>query len=51
MPHVGAVGELKDYVVPVNTIETLTGIDFYPELNNYIENRVESQLETKKWGF
>ena len=51
LPHVGAVGELKDYVVPVNTILTLTGIDFYPELNNSIENRVESQLETKKWGF
>ncbi|PCJ28519.1 MAG: DNA/RNA endonuclease [Flavobacteriales bacterium] len=51
LPHVGAVGELKDYVVPVNTIETLTGIDFYPELSSSIENKVESQLETKKWGF
>jgi endonuclease G len=51
IPHIGAVGELKDYIVPVNTIETLTGLDFYPALKNSIENRVESQLELKKWGF
>lgn len=43
LPHVGATGQIKDYVVTVNTIETLTGLDFYPALSNSIENRVESQ--------
>ena len=50
LPQVGAIGELKDYVVAVNTIETLTGIDFYPELDDKIENKAESQIETKSWG-
>lgn len=50
IPHVGAVGKLQDYVVSVNTIETITGIDFYPELNDSMENKVESQIELRKWG-
>ena len=51
LPHVGAVGELKDYIVSVNTVETMTGIDFYPALENKEENRAESQISPKKWGF
>ncbi|MCB0403072.1 MAG: DNA/RNA non-specific endonuclease [Flavobacteriales bacterium] len=51
LPHVGAVGKLKDYVVAVNSVETLTGIDFYPVLNNSVENKAESQIELKTWGF
>jgi endonuclease G, mitochondrial len=51
LPQVGTTANIKDYVVPVNTIETLTGLDFYPELDNSIENKVESQREVKKWGF
>ena len=51
LPHVGAVGELKDYVVAVNSIETLTGLDFYPALNSFVENKAESQIELKTWGF
>ncbi|WP_083634440.1 DNA/RNA non-specific endonuclease [Saccharicrinis aurantiacus] len=49
LPHIGATGEFKEYAVPVNTIETLTGIDFYPDLPNTIENKVESQFYLKKW--
>ncbi len=51
LPHVGAIGELKDYVVAVNSVETLTGLDFYPALSNSIENKAESQIELKTWGF
>lgn len=43
LPQVGATGNIKDYVVPVNTIETLTGLDFFPELSSSVENKVESQ--------
>lgn len=50
LPQVGATGEIKDYVVTVNTIETLTGIDFFPALDNSIENKAESQYELTKWG-
>lgn len=51
LPQVGATGDLENYVVSVNTLETLTGLDFYPELSNSIENLVESQYELRKWGF
>lgn len=51
LPHVGATGSIEDYVVPVNTLETLTGLDFYPELSTSVENRAESQYELRKWGF
>lgn len=51
IPHVGAIGKIQDYVVPVNAIETITGIDFFPELDDKIENKAESQMELKKWGF
>ena len=51
LPHVGAVGEISDYIVTVNSVETLTGIDFFPELKKSIENRVESQYEPNNWGF
>jgi len=42
------VGATVNYVVPVNTLETLTGLDFYPELSNSIENSVESPYELRK---
>jgi len=51
LPQVGATGNIEDYVVPVNTLESLTGIDFFPELSNSVENRVESQYELRRWGF
>ncbi len=50
IPQVGATGELKDYIIPVNALETLTGIDFFPALNNSVENRVESQDGSGQWG-
>ena len=50
VPHVGAVGELKDYVVSVNALETLTDLNFYPELNDSKENKVESTHSSSQWG-
>ncbi len=50
IPHINAVGTLKDYVVSVNTLETLTEIDFYPDLDDEDENRVESTHSTSQWG-
>jgi endonuclease G, mitochondrial len=50
LPQIGAVGQIKDYVVTVNSIETLTGIDFFPSLDSSIENKAESQFELNKWG-
>ncbi len=51
IPQIGATGKINDYIVTVNTIETLTGIDFFPALDNSEENKIESQFEPNKWGF
>ena len=50
IPQIGAVGELKDYIVPVNALESLTGIDFFPALNDSVENNVESRDNSSQWG-
>jgi endonuclease G len=50
VPHLECSNKLKDYVVPVNSIETLTGIDFFPDLNNSTENKVEAQYQPNSWG-
>lgn len=49
LPQIGAVGSINDYAVPVNAVETLTGIDFFPELPSS-ENLIESRYDIRKWG-
>ncbi len=58
LPHIGATGNIEDYAVPINTLESITGIDFFPELKSTIEvqdisieDRVESQYDLSEWGF
>ena len=50
IPQVAAIGELKDYVVPVNALESITGIDFFPALPDSVENRTESTESLSQWG-
>ena len=50
-PHVvPASADFKDFVVPVNTIETLTGLDFFPALDNSVEGRNEATVSNNFWG-
>ena len=49
MPQVGTVGRIEQYAVPINTIETLTGLDLFPELPDNRENYWESQRPISKW--
>jgi len=49
LPQVGAVGRIDEYVVPINTIETLTGLDLFPALPDRRENYLESQRPISKW--
>ena len=43
--------ELKSFVVSVDSIESITGIDFFHELPDEIENRLESKVNLTDWGF
>lgn len=42
---------LYKFVVSVDEVEKLTGIDFFPELNDAIENKIEASSSYKNWSF
>jgi endonuclease G len=39
-----------DYVVTIDSVEELTGIDFFPNLSEAKEKKMESTIELKAWG-
>ncbi|WP_298903686.1 DNA/RNA non-specific endonuclease [uncultured Psychroserpens sp.] len=51
MPHEDSNKPLYEYVVSVDTVEKLTGIDFFPELDDAIEDRLEASSSYKDWSF
>ena len=51
MPHKPSDLPLYKFVVSVDSIEKLTGIDFFPELDDTIENDLESKSDYKGWSF
>ncbi len=50
MPHQQSKSPLKNFVVSIDDIEKLTRIDFFPELPDNLENKLESSKDYKKWG-
>jgi len=51
MPHENSNQPLYEFVVSVDEIERLTGIDFFPELEDDLENRLEADSDYKDWSF
>ncbi|WP_034043391.1 DNA/RNA non-specific endonuclease [Wocania ichthyoenteri] len=51
IPHKESNKPLYEFVVSVDTIEKLTGIDFFPELDDAIENKLEASSSYKGWSF
>ncbi len=52
MPHARSDKRIQDYAVTVDEVEQRTGIDFFPELTDDIEEeRLESSFNIKKWKF
>ncbi len=51
MPHQNEKKALYKYVVSIDEIEKLTGIDFFPNLPDNIENALESKSDYKGWSF
>lgn len=51
IPHQESNLPLYKFVVAVDKIEELTNIDFFPKLNDSIENRLEKKLDYKDWSF
>jgi endonuclease G len=51
MPHKNSNRPLYEYVVSVDEVENLTGIDFFPELEDRLENKLEASSSYKAWSF
>ncbi|WP_291122653.1 DNA/RNA non-specific endonuclease, partial [Flavobacterium sp. UBA6046] len=42
---------LYDFVVSVDSIEKMTGIDFFPKMDDATENSLEKSSDYKAWSF
>ncbi|MEH6536406.1 MAG: DNA/RNA non-specific endonuclease [Psychroserpens sp.] len=51
MPHQNSNQPLYEFVVSVDEVEELTGIDFFPELEDKIEEKLEASSSYKDWSF
>lgn len=51
MPNKDSKEPLHSFVVSVDSIESLTGIDFFPELEDVLEDRLEANTDYKGWRF
>jgi len=51
MPHEESNKALFEFVVSIDEIEALTGIDFFPALPDDLENSLESSSDYKNWSF
>jgi endonuclease G len=51
IPNENSEKPLQNYIVTVDSLENLTGIDFFPELPVSNENHLESSLNLSSWSF
>lgn len=51
VPHINSSRPLYEFVVSVDELEELTGIDFFHHLPNDIENQIEKSTDYKSWSF
>jgi endonuclease G len=51
MEHENSNNSLYNFAVTIDTIEHLTGIDFFPNLNDDLEEKLESSNNFKNWIF
>lgn len=49
MPNKASQKPLFDYVVSVDYVESITGIDFFPALEDGLENKLEKSVNTRPW--
>ncbi|MGZ0017605.1 DNA/RNA non-specific endonuclease [Yeosuana sp. AK3] len=51
LPHQNSDKPLYKFVVSVDEVEKLTGIDFFQELDDSVENKLEASSNYKNWSF
>ncbi len=50
LPNKKCEDPLGDYAVPIDRVEEVTGIDFYPKLPDGEEDRIEGNIDLSLWG-
>ena len=51
LPNEKSEKPLQNYVVTVDSLESLTGIDFFPAMLDSIENQLERSKDVSSWSF
>ena len=51
LSNVGASGSLQAFAVSVDEIEKKTGLDFFPQLDNSLEQSLEGKVNLSGWRF
>ncbi|MFH0761448.1 MAG: DNA/RNA non-specific endonuclease [Bacteroidota bacterium] len=49
LPNEKGTGSIQDYVVSTDSVESITGIDFFPKLPDTIEEQLESTHQSNSW--
>lgn len=49
MPNIPSKASLQSYVVSVDEVERVTGINFFPALDDQIEEQLESKVSLNQW--
>lgn len=50
LPNAGSTKDLSTFVVTVDSVESVTGIDFFSGLDNKTENNLEAEISPSNWG-
>ena len=48
-PNKGSSKPISSFVLPVDNVERITGIDFFPNLPDNIEEQIESRVDYSSW--
>jgi len=51
LPNIQSERALSTFVVTIDSVEKITGLDFFPAMEDSLENRVESGKSLEGWGF
>jgi endonuclease G len=51
LPNSSSSRPLQDYAVTIDSVESFTGIDFFPELPDAQESLIESTLSLRSWSW
>ena len=51
LPNEKGTRQLNEYVVTIDSLESMTGINFFPALPDKLENELENSIHSEKWTF